>query len=306
MEIVSVEVTSTLDGVAPNMPEAMPLEKMSSKSSYESNLIYSKLSSPGFSLTSGNIETCNSDTPYEPSGCEGDSENAVQIRDEVTEEEVLIQELLSKATDTKPMQVNLDYEKVERPQVERIRLHSLDSGLCSGEEVSQESLEADSINTTDSHDEWPEGKEVTCGRNGENINFQKLFEDSGISDKESINVHLGYEQVQKLQADSLGLLSLDSGISTRGEEQVSQQVNLEDVAMPTAYACFPFSQFLSSSALEFPLPFTSLPLNFSGNGLSPVLQPLSSHVLNTIALMSKDKSDECFSDGYMAVSQENS
>lgn len=305
MEIVSVEVTSTLDGVAPNMPEPMLQEKMRRKSSYESNPIYSKLSPPGFSLTSGNMEACNADTPYEP-GCQGDSKNRVQNRNEVTEEEVVIQELLSKGTDTKSMQVILDYERVERPQVERIRLHSLDSGLCSGEEVSQESLEADSINITDRHDEWPEGKEVTWGRNGEKINFQKLFEDSGISDKASIKVHSGYEQVQKLQADSLGLLSLDSGISTGGEEQVSQQVSLADVAMPTANTCFPFSPFLSSSALECPLSFTSLPLNFSVEGQSPVLHPLSSHVLKTIALMSKDKSDECFSDGYMAVTQENS
>lgn len=306
MEIVSVEVTSTLDGVAPDIPEAILQEKMRSTSSSVSNPLYSKLSPACFSLTSGNVEACNADTPYERSGCQGDSENAVQNRDEVTEEEVVIQELLPKDTDTKSMQVILDYEKVERPQVERIRLHSLDSGLCSGEEVSQESLEADSINITDSHDEWPECKEVTWGRNGEKINFQKLFEDSRISDKESIKVHSGYEQVQKLQADSLGLLSLDSGISTGGEEQVRQQVSPADVAMPTACTCFPFSPFLSSSALEGPLPFPSLPLNFSGEGQTPVLQPLSSHVLKTIALMSKGKSDECFSDGYMAVSQENS
>lgn len=58
--------------------------------------------------------------------------------------------------------------------------------------------------------------------------------------------------------------------------------------------------------VECPLPFKSLPLNFSGEGQSPVLQSLSSHVLKGIALMSKDKSSECFSDGYMAVSQENS
>lgn len=221
MEIVSVEVTSTLDGVAPNMPEAILQEKMRSKSSYESNPFYSKLSAPGFSLTSGNMEACATDTPYEPSGCQCDSKNTVQNKDEVTEEEVVIQELLSKGTDTMSMQVILDYEKVGRPQVERIRLHSLDSGLCSGEEVSQESLEADSLNVTDSHDEWTEGKEVTGGGNEEKINFQKLFEDSGISDKESIKVHSGYEQVQKLQADSLGLLSLDLGISTEGEEHVS-------------------------------------------------------------------------------------
>lgn len=314
MEIVSVEVTSTVDAVAPSGPEPTLQEKMRSKSSQEStsssftNLIYSQLTPPPvFSLAVGNLEACDADTPYGPVGCQGDGKNAEQDMDEVRGKGVAIVQLLSKGSNnSEPMPVISDYEKVERPQMERFRLHSLDSGVCSGEEVSQESLEADSIN--DCHDEGPEGKEETEGGSGEKVDLQKLFGGSGgIYDKGSIQACSGYEQIQKLQADSPELPRLDSGICSGGEEQVSQEESLEDFDKPTESTCLLFSPLPSSSALECSLPsFTPLPLNFSGASLSPAVRPLPSHILERIALMSTNKSVEPSGDGYMAVSQEHS
>lgn len=304
VEIVSVEVSSTLDAVIPIAPEATLREKLQSRSNYNftdssfSNPMYSHpCPPPVLSLTAGNLEGCDADTPYGPVGCcHGDVKNAEQGRDEVRGEEVAILQLLSKGSkNSEPLAVISDYEKVESPQLECFRLHSLDSGVCSGEEVSQESLEADSINVTDCHDEEPEGKEET---DGAKVSFHNLFGGSGaVFDKGSIQVCSGYEQVQKLQDDSPELPSLDSGISSGGEEQASQEESMEDFDEPTE----------STRLLLSPPPLSKpLPLNFSDAGFRPDMEPLPSHALERMTLMPTNRPVEPSGDGYIPVSQEHS
>lgn len=319
VEITSVEVTSTVDAVAPSGQEAALREKMRSESSYEttssnfSNPSYSKLPPPPplppvSLLTAGNLEACGVDTPYGPVGCQGEVKSAEQDRDDVRGKEVEILRLPFKCSNnSEPMLLISDYEKVEKPQVERLRLQSLDSGVCSGEEVSQESLEADSINVTDCHDEVPGGKVEREGGNGEEVHFQKLFK--VLLDKGSMQVCSGYEQVQKLQVDAAELPSLDSGISSGGEEQLSQEESLEDVDKSTESTSllFPPPSPPPPSALACSSPtFTPLVLNFSEAGFSPVLPPLPCLILERIALMSANRPVEPSGDGYMPVRQEQS
>lgn len=303
-----------MDVVAASGPEAALLEKMRSESSYDStnssfsNPSYSQFSPPPpvSSLTVGTLELCGADTRCGPVGSQGEGKNAEQDRDKVRGKEVEILQLLSKGSNiSEPMPVNSDYEKVEKPQVERFRLQSLDSGVCSGEEVSQESLEADSINVTDSHDEGPEGKEEREGRYGKEIDFKKLFGGSGsILGKGSIQVCSDYERVQR--DDSPEFPSLDSGIISGGEGQMSQEESLEDIDKSTESTSLLFPP-PPSSALPCSLPsFTPLPLNFSALGSSPALLPLPSHILERTAPMSTNRSVEPSGDGYMPVRQEQS
>ncbi|XP_032390392.1 interleukin-21 receptor, partial [Etheostoma spectabile] len=96
VDIVSVEVTSTVDAVAPYGPEAALLEKIRSEDSHEStssnfsNPSYSKLCPsppsppsppPVSSLTAGNLAPCATDTPYGPIGSQGQGNNAEQDRE---------------------------------------------------------------------------------------------------------------------------------------------------------------------------------------------------------------------------------
>ncbi|KAK9540936.1 hypothetical protein VZT92_003353 [Zoarces viviparus] len=298
VEVVSVEVTSAVDAVAPLGLEAALLQKMRSESSYEStssifsNPSYSHLCPPPppppplpvSSLTAGSLAPCAADTPYGPVG--GHADKAEQ---EARGEEVKIRLLLSKGgNDSESMPMVSDYEKAEKIQVERARLQSLDSGVCSGEEVSQESLEADSINTA-------EGEEESEGGSGKEVDFQKLFGGGGgVFHKGSIQVCSGYERVETPQPDRPELLSMDSGVSGVGEEQVSQ----EDVDQSSESSCLlspPLPPPCSSSP-GFPPLFTPRPLDLCGSGLSPAPP---SHFLERIALMSTSRSVEPSGDGYM-------
>lgn len=314
VDIVSVEVSSAVDAILLNSPEVALQEKMRVESSYEStsssfsNPSYSQLSPPLAHvslLTAGNLKPCNADSPYGPVSSQGEGRKAEEDKDDEEESREEIRKLLSEGNSIKePMPVISDYEKVERPQVERFRLQSLDSGVCSGEEVSQESLEVDSINVSD---EDPEGKEEeTQGEDRKEVDFQKLLKGiGGVLDKGSIQVCSGYEQVQRPQGDSPELDSLDSVISSGDEEQASQEESLEDAVQPTESTSLLFSPPLHSSALACALPsFTPLPLNFSAAALSPDLGPLPIQILGRMALMSTSMPVEPSGDGYMPVRHE--
>lgn len=314
VEIVPVEVTSTLDAVVHSGLEAV-LQDIKAKNSNQStssnfsNPIYSQLSPrppPLFPLTVGKLQACDADTPYGPVGCHGDDNTAGQDRDEVRGKEVSILQLFSEVNN-EPMLVISDYEKVERLQPERLRLQSLDSGVGTGEEASQESLEADSISVT------PDGsksKEET--EEGEKLDFLKLFRGSaGVLDKGSIQVCSGYEQIQKVQDESPELHSLDSGINSGGEEQMSQEESPEDDDnKPTESTDLLFTPLRPFGVEEQSLfSFAPLPIKFSGATVSPVLQPLPGHILERIALMSSNWSVSAMEpsgDGYLPVSQEYS
>ncbi|XP_023143161.1 uncharacterized protein LOC111579883 [Amphiprion ocellaris] len=316
VDIISVEITSTVDVVASCRPDE---KMMRNESSYEStsssfsNPSYSNLCAPPppVSLHSaGNLEPCDADTPYGPVACQSEGTNTGKDNNDVTEKEMEILKLLSKgSSDSDPMQVISDYEKVEKVQVERFRLWSRDSGMCSCEEVIPESLEADSINVADSHDQMPEEDEKKEGEHGIKVNFLKLLGSSGaIFGKESIQVCSDYERVQAVhspEADSPELPSLDSGVSSGGEEQVSQEESMED-DKSTESTRFLFPPHPSSALPCSMLSMKQLPLNFSGSGFSPALKLQHDHRLEDVMQMSGSRSVEPCADGYMPVGQEQS
>ncbi|KAM7419741.1 hypothetical protein PAMA_016704 [Pampus argenteus] len=294
VEFISVEVTCNVDGVEPSGAETALLEKMRNESSYDSssfsNPSYSHLDPPPpvTSLTAGNLEPCASDSPYGP--VRGQSESKTTEQEWTVEEkgkQVEIQQLLSKGSNnTELMQVVLDYNKVEKLESERVRLESLDSAMCSGEELSLESLEADSISVIDRHDDESQGKEEREGENGKDVDFRMLL---GNISKGSILVCSDYERVQKLQADSSESFSLDSDVGSGSEEQVSQEESLEDIDKPTESTHFLFPpQPPTSSASPCIVPFfPPLPCSFSG----------------PVSLTSTCRSVEPCGDGYMPVRQ---
>uniref|UniRef100_A0A3B5KAV2 Interleukin-2 receptor subunit beta N-terminal domain-containing protein n=1 Tax=Takifugu rubripes TaxID=31033 RepID=A0A3B5KAV2_TAKRU len=207
IEIAQVEVTSSVNAVSPTELDKKVITVIGGQPSTSSsffNPIYSHLCPPfppALPLTAGNLETCDADTPYSPSSCNSDK---ITRQDE----DLAILKLLSEGN-CKATIVISDYEKVEREETDCIRLQSLDSGMCSTEEVSQESLEADSI--TKSGDEIEEDEN----------DFQKLFGGEDVLDKGSIQVCSGYEQFQKMPSDTSELLTMDSGFIIGGCGQLA-------------------------------------------------------------------------------------
>ncbi|XP_022593967.1 interleukin-2 receptor subunit beta-like [Seriola dumerili] len=300
-EIISVEVTSSVNAVTRCKKEAALLEKMKNENGYESTS--SSFSNPSYSQplvspsTAGNVEPCAADTPNGSVGSQGDGKTAEEVREEERKKELEIQQLLSKGNNnSEPVQVISDYEK---PLVEH---------QSSGEEVSQESLEADSIGAPDSHDEGSEGKEQEREGGDGKVDFKMLFGGSGsLFGKGSIQVCSDYEQVQRMPPCSPELPSMDSGVCSGSEEQLSHEESLED-----------FDKSIESTSFQFPLTlpctlpcvlssFPQLPLKFSGTDMSQPLQPSSpSHKLAGIALMAMSRSMEPSGDGYMPARQEES
>uniref|UniRef100_A0AAX7UFM6 Interleukin-2 receptor subunit beta N-terminal domain-containing protein n=1 Tax=Astatotilapia calliptera TaxID=8154 RepID=A0AAX7UFM6_ASTCA len=310
VEFITVELTSPVDAAVAYKPdEKMVLNKGSydSTSSSFTNPSYSELCSPPpiSSLTAGNLKPCAVDTPYGPVGTRGEGKSAEQESDEAREKEKeTLMLLLKGSSNSEPVQVISDYEKTERLDNDRFRLQSLDSGMCSCAEVSEESMEADSINMTDSHDEEPEAEEEKEGGNEQKADFQRLFGSSGGVFGKSIQVCSDYERVEKQQADSPELPSLDSGVSSGGEEQLSQDEGMEDVDKSTESTRFLFPPHPSSALPCSLLSFPQLPLNLPGPRLSPALQLQPGHKTQGFALMSTGRSVEPSGDGYMPVKQE--
>ncbi|XP_029368582.1 uncharacterized protein LOC115049999 isoform X2 [Echeneis naucrates] len=314
-EIVLVEPTSTVKAVTLHKREEALKEKMRMETSYDSsfsNPSYSHLCTPPPAPlpSTDNLEPRAADRPDGSVGSQDGGKNAEEDKEEERKKELEILQLLSKGNnnDSEPVQVISDYEKVEKPQVERLRLQSLDSGVCSGEEVSQESLEADSISVVDGHDEGSEVKEeLREGGNGK-VDFQTLFGGGGsVFGKGSIQVCSDYEQVQRPLLGSPELVSQDSGICSGGEEQASHEETPEDFEKSFGSKKFQFPPALSCT-LPCSLPsFPQLPLKFSGMDLSSALQPQSpDHVLKKIGLISESMSMAPSSDGYRPVRQEQS
>lgn len=277
-----------------------------STSSGFSNPSYSELCTPPpppvHSLTPGNLEPCATDSPYGPVGGQSEKRNTEEEDNKARERDMEFLKLISKGGS---MTVILDYEKTDQVQAERLRLQSLDSGMCSCEEVSQESIEVDSINVSDSHEEEPEDEDQKKGEDVQKVAFEKLFGiKGGFFSKEPLPVCSDYERVQNLQADSPELPSLDSGVSSGSEEPVSQEEITEDADKPTETTRFLFPPPPSIALPCSLLPLPQLPLNFSAPALSPALRPPLSHVLDRIARMSSGNLVEPSGDGYLPVRQE--
>lgn len=205
MEIAQVEVTSTPSAVVPAKLEDKTQGVLTVKddhhstSSSFSNPIYSHLSGQlpsALPLPSGNLVACGADIHVSCHGAEKDLEQ---------DEQSVILRLLSEGNCDSTFVIS-DYEKVERAEMDRARLQSLDSGVGSTEEASQESLEPDSITKTTDED----GDQMEQEEN----DFMKIFGGGGVVDNGSIQVCSGYEQIQKLHSETAELLSLDSGIGS--------------------------------------------------------------------------------------------
>lgn len=134
------------------------------------------------------------------------------------------------------IQVSFDYDRVEVLQAQRCGLQSPDSGMGSGEEeqVSQDSQEdADGMNMAAGHGEGEQpGKDIEEERGNEMDNPQwfSIGGGGGIISSGSIQVSLDYKRIEILQALHYGFQSPDSGMDSRGEEQVSQD-SLEGVVL---------------------------------------------------------------------------
>ncbi|KAL3996880.1 ATP-dependent DNA helicase PIF1 [Sarotherodon galilaeus] len=134
--------------------------------------------------------------------------------------------------------------------------------------------------------------------------IQRLFGSSGGVFGKFIQVCSDYERVEKQQADSPELPSLDSGVSSGGEEQLSQDEGMEDADKSTESTRFLFPPHPSSALPCSLLSFPQLPLNLPGPRLSPALQRQPGHMTQGFALMSTGRSVEPSGDGYMPVKQE--
>lgn len=275
VDIVPVEVTSAVDLVSPSGLQATFQEKMKSKSSFEStsssfsNPSYSHLPPPPvLSLSVSNLEACDTDMPYGPVRLHSGSKIAEQNSDDVRGNVLGLQQLFSRSSKSGPVPVIFEYEKVES-KVKCLGFNSQDSGLCRDKEDCEKRLEADQINVTDGHNKGPENKEETAGGMTDRIDFQKLFGVRGcFFDGGSIQVCSGYERVEKLRATSHELSSLDSGVSSGGEDQPSQEESLEDTDIESTHLLF--SPPPLPSPLECSLPCIQTPFNFLGTGPSAV------------------------------------
>ncbi|XP_034044803.1 uncharacterized protein LOC117526834 isoform X2 [Thalassophryne amazonica] len=297
-EVLSSEVT-IMDGTTHCRPEAVPRDKMRCESHYESssssfcNPIYSHLCVPAvFHLMPGNLEPCPADTPYGPVGRQDNGKSEEEDMEEVRRKDVEILQLLSRGSgDSQPLEMCSDYKRVEKIEAERCGLQSPDSGMCSGEEVSQESLEEeDGVGVTTGQEEIAK----SCRKE---LEFQKLL--GKIGSGGSVQVCSDYEQVAKPEVMNPSLQSPDSGVVSAGEEQTSQD-NLEDANGSTASTTFLFPS--PSSTLPNPLlSFPALLLKSSGEGFTPPLNPCPKHILEMIGLNSATKPVEPSGDGYMPV-----
>ncbi|XP_071374065.1 uncharacterized protein [Centroberyx affinis] len=315
VDVVPVEVTNALDGIAPWRPDAALLldriwdnSGQSTNSSYSNPRYFQLCPRPLSSLTGGNLEPCAADSPYGPVAGQKEEANGEKGSEEEQGRDTEILQSFKSSESSEAMQVCPDHERVEKLEAQRCGLRSPDSGMGSGEEeqVSQESLEeADSISMTGGEGEGLQGgrEEEREEEKGKDADFHKLF--GGIFSKGSIPVCSGYERVEQPRAERPELQSPDSGTGSGGEEQVSQE-SLEDYdtseITPKAFLFPP-----PSSAVRCFLPsLTPLPLNFCGPGMSSALRPLPAHILEGIPLTPSAGPIEPSGDGYMPARESHS
>ncbi|XP_061598952.1 uncharacterized protein LOC133461605 [Cololabis saira] len=244
-KIDSLEVNSTKHAVKPyGLDVKMLKNKLICKStgSNFSNPSYSELcsSSPVSSLTAGNLLPCEADSPYGPSAGQGGGKISKPDSEDVAEKLKLLSNAIS---NTEPVQVITDYEKIEKLHHEDLMLKSVDSDMCISGEVTQEAtetqelMEGDIIKKADGHDKCTPCKEEKDGCDGMTVDFQRIFRSSGgIFGKDSIQVCSDYEQVPRRQGHSPELPSVDSGVSSGGEEHESQEESME---IGDESTCFP-------------------------------------------------------------------
>ncbi|XP_017297367.2 interleukin-2 receptor subunit beta [Kryptolebias marmoratus] len=290
-DIISLDATSTVDAVTISEPKVkMMPENYNYESSCSSflNPSYTELRSPS-TVSSFTMVPCAIDAPYRPVLSQVEEKNTKQGNNVAAENGMEIMKLIVNGSkNSEAVKVILDYEKVEKLQMERLRLHSVDSGMCSCEEVSQESMEEDSINMTDGQDEGTQSEAEKEG-DGMKADVQKLIGSSGGKlGKNSIQVCFDYKRVPILQAESPELPSLDSDV-----EHESQEESMEDQDQTTQFLFLPHSPGdLKCSSSPYSLIFTESDLGPSNN------------ILEKMTLMSNSMQVEPCGDGYKSVRQE--
>ncbi|XP_027873831.1 uncharacterized protein LOC114144829 isoform X1 [Xiphophorus couchianus] len=306
VDIVSYEVTSTVDAMKFCRPEA---KAMPEGNSYDSSC--SSFSNPSYSelcssdcVPAKKLQPCAPDAPYKPAGGRGEERDAERDSEAEAKKELEMVKLLFMGDDKQKAVIISDYEKVGKQQLqqqaERLRLHSVDSGMCSCEEVSQESMEGDSINTADGHDEGTkEGKqedEKEEGGNATKLDFQMFGSSGNILGKNSIQICLDYKQIPRLRPESPAPPCQDSGVSMIAEENEEQEGDTEDDDKPSETTCFLFP----------PHPPRALPQHPLSTTLSSFLPPLHGNdILKQLALSGSMLRQPC-SDGYMPAKQRES
>ncbi|XP_054634389.1 uncharacterized protein LOC129182379 isoform X2 [Dunckerocampus dactyliophorus] len=247
-EILPVKSVDHMDGFAPCNRELELKEKMRSK--YDStglsfsNPRYSHVWLPSaHSLTAGNLDPCAADSPCRPAVALVDDKSHIKDWDNILE--LLLK--LPQGDSCEVIPVISDYAKIETLQVDCAQ--PPDTGVPSWEES---------------------GKPL-----------QKCFDTAGsksLSTQGPIQVCLDYERVHMLHDDSPELPSQDSGISSMGEEQGSQEESIEDI-LEEKPSKFMFPAVTSPPLPKFSSPFT--PLSIYGACLSPHLQSLQALILES-------------------------
>lgn len=239
MEVASPQDVVSPCGLYAALQEKMKKSQQRYESSHFSNPSYTHpCSPPAISPSStSNLDACDADAPYGPVGCQRAEENG----DDDAHGNLALRQLLCRGSDGGPVPVVLEYEKVES-QERRLSLKcgDLDSGC--GQESRERMPGSGGI-----------GPDKVAGQRAEadKIDFQKLFGSTRILNEGSIQVCSGYEQVQKLQCDSGELSSLDSGVSSGVEDQVSQEEeSLEDTDTESNHLLYSPPPFPAAAAQE--------------------------------------------------------
>ncbi|XP_007578049.1 uncharacterized protein LOC103156075 [Poecilia formosa] len=230
-DIVCVEETSAVDDVTPCMPDIKMMpefnEYESSCSSFSNHSYSGFCNPPVFPLTAGSPMPHAVEASYKNVPGPKAEKNKNQDSDVARREAEMVMALLMGGINHEAVVIS-DYKSVQKLETELHSFHSVDSSMTSYEEVSQESMEADSINMVEGTPWVQENQEINNEGNETKSNIQKLFEGSE-SILGKITVVSDYKQIPTIRAENtefLRLHSADSGMDSY--EEVSQESMEED------------------------------------------------------------------------------
>ncbi|XP_032420075.1 uncharacterized protein LOC116720768 [Xiphophorus hellerii] len=230
-DIVSVEETSAVDDVTLYTPDIKAMPEFNEDEficSSFSNYSYSEFCCPPvFPLTAGSPKPHAVEASYKNVPGREDEKTKNRDSDVARREAEMVKALLMGGINHEAVVIS-DYKRVQKLQIELHSFHSVDSGMASYEEVSQESIEADSINMVEGAPWAQENQEINNEGNETKSDIQKLFEGSE-SILGKITVVSDYKQIPTIRvenAEFLRLHSADSGMDSY--EEVSQESLEED------------------------------------------------------------------------------
>ncbi|KAI9529088.1 hypothetical protein NQZ68_013395 [Dissostichus eleginoides] len=316
-ELDSVEFSSCVDAVLPCSQEEALLHKIRSEMTHKSTS--SDFSNPNYShllpqtppppppdissLTAGNLPQCVSDAPYGPVGGQRSEKETDEDRGKKKEEE--IHQLFSKGSEA--MLLVSDYERVEELKGERGRLQSLDSGVGSGgEEVSQESMEEESITVEDEREEGREEEKKEMTKEEKKKKKEESMEEESITVEEEREEGREEEKKEKKEKEEREEVREEERVDFHkrfagegviqvcsGYKKMHQAEETENLLLSPPSSC----SSCSSPSLPSLLSLPSLPsLSFSEGS-----SPLKSDLLERMSLMSSSRSVAPSGDGYMPI-----